>query len=63
MFGTGEVTIKDKPSLKGVFYNNRLVEGHIDENGCGSGRMTSIDGDVYEGVFDHGVLMRGKQVK
>ena len=25
--------------------------------------MTSMANDVYEGVFDHGVLMRGRHVK
>ena len=42
-----------------MFFNDYLCTGQIDSNGTGNGRMVNIDGDVLEGQFIGGQLVKG----
>ena len=48
--GIGKAT-SSNIALRGIFLNNSLSEGNINQYGYGSGKLTSLDGVVMEGTF------------
>ena len=45
-----------------MFHKSRLLIGDFDDNATGRGKVVSIDGECWEGVFDYGELMSGRHV-
>ena len=57
LYGKGSMQHMNK-DVSGEFFDDKLVSGHFDQYGTGTGTMLSLD-EQWDGDFICGVLVRG----